>query len=99
MHVEAFVLLNPRLHFGMFVRGVVVDDQMELKMRGHFAIHLLEKLQRSEQGDGAIIIMRLRADDRSPKAVLAGCASGLEPGFFHRSKAPTPCLTGRNTSQ
>lgn len=26
MHVEAFVLLKPRLHFWMFVHGVVVDD-------------------------------------------------------------------------
>lgn len=45
MHVEAFVLLKPRPHFWMLVRGVVVDDQMQLKMLGRFAIDLLEKLQ------------------------------------------------------
>lgn len=28
MHVKAFVLLKPRPHFWMLVRGVVVDDQM-----------------------------------------------------------------------
>lgn len=31
MHVAAFVLLKPRLHFRMLVRGIVVDDQMQLK--------------------------------------------------------------------
>ena len=45
MHVEAFVLLKPRLHFRMLVRGIVVDDQMQLKMLGRFSIDLLEKLQ------------------------------------------------------
>ncbi|VVQ28128.1 hypothetical protein PS943_00721 [Pseudomonas fluorescens] len=45
MHVEAFVLLKPRLHFWMLVRGIVVDDQMQLKMLGRFSIDLLEKLQ------------------------------------------------------
>ncbi|AOZ13603.1 hypothetical protein AA042_13825 [Pseudomonas lundensis] len=45
MHVEAFVLLKPCLHFWMLVRGVVVDDQMQLEMLGRFAIDLLEKLQ------------------------------------------------------
>lgn len=45
MHVEAFVLLKPRPHFGMLVRGVVVDDQMQLKMLGRFAVDLFEKLQ------------------------------------------------------
>lgn len=32
MHVEAFVLLKPSLHFRVFVRGVIVHDQMQLKM-------------------------------------------------------------------
>ena len=45
MHVEAFMLFQPRLHFWMLVRGVVVDDQMQLKMPGRFSIDLLEKLQ------------------------------------------------------
>ena len=34
MHVEAFVLLKPSLHFRVFVRGVIVHDQMQLKMLG-----------------------------------------------------------------
>ncbi len=45
MHVEAFVLLKPRLYFWMLVRGIVVGDQMQLKMLERFAIDLLEKLQ------------------------------------------------------
>ncbi len=45
MHVEAFMLFQPRLHFGMLVGGVVVDDQVQLKMLGRFSIDLLEKLQ------------------------------------------------------
>lgn len=45
MHVEAFVLLKPSLHFRVFVRGVIVHDQMQLKMLGRFAIDLFEKLQ------------------------------------------------------
>jgi len=47
MHVEAFVLLKPRLHFRMLVRGIVVDDQMQLKVLGRFSIgsiDLFEKL-------------------------------------------------------
>lgn len=45
MHVEAFMLFQPRLHFWMFVGGVVVDDQVQLKMLGRFSIDLLKKLQ------------------------------------------------------
>jgi len=45
MHVEALVLLKPSLHFRVFVRGVIVHDQMQLKMLGRFAIDLFEKLQ------------------------------------------------------
>ena len=45
IHVEAFVLLKPSLHFRVFVRGVIVHDQMQLKMLGRFAIDLFEKFQ------------------------------------------------------
>lgn len=45
MHVEALVLFQPRLHFWVLVSGVVVDDQMQLKMLGRFSIDLLEKVQ------------------------------------------------------
>lgn len=44
MHVKAFMVFQPSLHFWMLVRGVVVDDQMQLKMLGCFSIDLLEKL-------------------------------------------------------
>ena len=43
--MEAFVFFQPRLHFRMLVSGVVVDDQVQLKMLGRFSIDLLEKLQ------------------------------------------------------
>lgn len=45
MHVEAFVLLKPGLHCRVFVRGVVVHDQVQLKMFGCFSIDLFEKFQ------------------------------------------------------
>ena len=45
MHVKAFVLFQPCLNFGMLVGGVVVNDQVQLKMLGRFSIDLLEKLQ------------------------------------------------------
>jgi len=32
MHVEAFVLLKPGLHSRVFVCGVVVHDQVQLKI-------------------------------------------------------------------
>lgn len=39
MHVEVFLL------FRVFVRGVIVHDQMHLKIFGRFAIDLFEELQ------------------------------------------------------
>lgn len=45
MHVEAFVLLKPGLHFRVFGRGVIVHDQMQLKVLGRFAIDLFEQFQ------------------------------------------------------
>lgn len=45
MHVQASVLLKPRLHYWMLVRGIIVHNQMPLKMLGRFSIDLLEKLQ------------------------------------------------------
>lgn len=41
MHMEALVLFEPGLHFRMFVRGVVVDDQVQLKVPGRFPIDFL----------------------------------------------------------
>ena len=45
MHMEALVLFEPGLHFRMFVRGVVVDDQVQLKVLGRFPIDFLEEVQ------------------------------------------------------
>lgn len=45
MHVKAFVLLKPGLHCWVFVRGVVVHDQVQLKMFGRFSIDFFEKFQ------------------------------------------------------
>ena len=45
MHVETFVLLKPGLHCRVFVRGVVIHDQVQLKMFGCFSIDLFEKCQ------------------------------------------------------
>ena len=45
MHLEALVLFNPGLHFRVFVRGVVVHDQMQLELLGRFAIDFFEIFQ------------------------------------------------------
>ncbi len=45
MHVDALVLLKPSLHFWGLGRGVIVHEQMQLKMLGRFAIDLFEKPQ------------------------------------------------------
>jgi len=45
MHVETRVLGKPSLDRWMLVGGVVVDDQMQVKMLGRFTVDLLEKLQ------------------------------------------------------
>lgn len=45
MHVEAFMFFQPRFHFWMLVGGVVVDDQVQLKVLGRFSIDLFERFQ------------------------------------------------------
>ena len=40
MKVEPAVACQPALHAGMFVGGIVVDDQMQVAVRGRFAVHL-----------------------------------------------------------
>lgn len=45
MHREALALFEPDLHFRMFVRGVVVEDQVQLKALGYFPIDFLEEVQ------------------------------------------------------
>ena len=46
MHIEALVLIQPRLHLGVFVRGVVVAEQVQRLVRGCLAVDLLEELER-----------------------------------------------------
>ena len=45
MHLEARVFFQPPPHLGVFVRGVVVGDQMQLEGARRLAIDLLEKTQ------------------------------------------------------
>ena len=39
------MFFQPRFHFRVFVGGVVVDDQMQLKVLGCFSVDLLEEIQ------------------------------------------------------
>lgn len=50
MHVEPWMLGQPRLHCRMLVRGVVVSDQMQHLVLGRLAVDLLEKLQPLDVG-------------------------------------------------
>ena len=45
MHLEARVLVQPRPHLGVLVRGVVVGDQMQGLALGRLAIDLTQELQ------------------------------------------------------
>lgn len=47
MHMEALVLFEPGFHFRVFVRGVVVDDQVQLKVLGRVSIDFLRKSNHS----------------------------------------------------
>ena len=44
MKVESLVPLKPGLDLGMFVCGVVVDDQMNVQFRGSFPVYEVEEL-------------------------------------------------------
>ena len=46
VHVEAFVTRQPLLHLRMFVRRVVVNNEMKLQMLWCLAVDLLQELQR-----------------------------------------------------
>ena len=50
IHSEPFAValvapLDPRLHFGMFVSRVIVDDQMEAEAFGRLRVELLEEAE------------------------------------------------------
>jgi len=42
--MKSRVLLQPLQHFGMLVRGVIVDDQMQVQVGRSTGVNLLEKL-------------------------------------------------------
>ena len=44
VHVESLVALQPVLDFGMLVRGIVIDDQMQIQFWRRFLIDLLQEL-------------------------------------------------------
>ena len=50
MHVEARVLLQPPLHDGMLVGGVVVGDQVQRLVLGRLAVDLAQELQPLDMG-------------------------------------------------
>ena len=43
--MKAFVSLEPRFHFRMFVRRVVVHDQVQVDIARCFPVNFLQKLQ------------------------------------------------------
>ncbi len=45
VYMKAFVSLEPRLHFRMLVRCVVVHDQVQVEIARCFPVNLLQKLQ------------------------------------------------------
>ena len=71
MHVEAFMFFQPSLHFWMLVGGVVVDDQMQLKMLGRFSIDLLEKLQ-----PFLMPVLALDGTDQAPLKIIQRSEQG-----------------------
>ena len=44
VHVKPLVTLQPVLNFGVLVRGIVVDDQMQIQFWRRFRINLLQEL-------------------------------------------------------
>lgn len=44
VHVEALVALEPGQHLGVLVRGVVLDDQMDIEIPGSLGVDLVEEL-------------------------------------------------------
>jgi hypothetical protein len=45
VHRKTRVFLEPSSHYRMFVRGVVISDQMQVELARRLAIDLLEKTQ------------------------------------------------------
>ena len=45
MHVESWMLVQPRLHSGVLVSGVIVGNQVERLALGGLAINLAQQLQ------------------------------------------------------
>ncbi len=45
MHVESWMLVQPRLHSGVLVSGVIVGNQVQRLALGGLAINLAQQLQ------------------------------------------------------
>ena len=71
MHVEALMFFQPSLHFWMLVRGVVVDDRMQLKVLGRFTINLFEKHQ-----PFLVSVWSFDATDQASSKIVQHCEQG-----------------------
>ena len=80
------MFLQPLLHIGMLVRGIVVDDQMQRFILGCFAVNFLQKLQPFDVAMPllALVILCLRkemfrsTEEFIARALLKACRMGKE---------------------
>lgn len=72
--VEARPLRQPQPHFGMLVRGVVVDDQMDVQVFGHSLIDVLEKAEKL-----LMAVARPTLGEDSPEATSRAAKSVVVP--------------------
>src|ERR1700730_674032 len=72
MQMKSSMALQPSLHFGMFVGGVVVHDQMQLHCGGGFPIYLTQEAQK------LIVPMPIKAatNDRAFQHIQSGKQCG-----------------------
>src|SRR3954469_9208779 len=92
VHVEARVLLEPGPHLRVFVRGVVVENQMDVQHRIYFAVDLLEK------GEPFLMAMLLLGcgDDFAAEVVERGKeGSGSVPVVVVRAGSNVACAQGQ----
>jgi hypothetical protein len=78
VHLEARMLLQPRSHLWMFVRGVVVRDQMQLEVGRRVAINLLQEAQ--------LFDLRVARDQRARQLDKSGSDCGM-PRMVMRHRA------------
>lgn len=99
MHVEAFVLLKPGLRYRVFVRGIVVHNQVQLKMFGRFSIDLLEKLQPLLMPVLALdvidqtplkIVQRSEQGDRAMANIIVQLSANMTDAKRYSGQGPEP---------